>query len=156
MCRKLVKKYLTLKDTIGTTGYVLYVFAINNNIYVTAHVFYHGSWKEKLRNRFKFIQNPPSSSHPTDLTAGKPPPPKRQKRTKKSARLGSDPASTMSGDEEEYEENVSRLHLESSKRKKDRSIATMIELTMSTYKKRREWIMSDTPSVSDNLQKSHH
>lgn len=155
VCQKLIEKYPTLKDTIGTTGYVSFYHccAINNNK-INAHVlYYQGSWKEKLRNRFKFVRRPPSNSYPTDSTAANPPPPKRQKRTKKSARLGSDMASMLSGDEEEYEENVSRLQLECSKRKKDRSITTMIELTMSKYKKRREWIMSDTPSVSDILQK---
>ena len=57
----------------------------------------------------------------------------------------------LSGDEE-YEEIASHLQFECSKRK-DCSIATITELTMSTYKKRREWIMSDTPSASDILQK---
>ena len=59
-------------------------------------------------------------------------------------------ASTLSGDEE-YEENVSPLQHECSKRTKDRYIATMIELCPH-IRKRREWIMSDIFSISNILQ----
>lgn len=91
---------------------------------------------------------PPSTTESSDS----PPPSKRRKKSKKSTRLGADTAS-VSDDEEEYEENVSRLQVECSKKKKDRSMVTILELTVATYKRRRDWILSETPSVSHVLER---
>ena len=65
-----------------------------------------------------------SSHSPSDG----PPLSKCRRKSKKSTRLGADTAS-VSDDKDKNEENVSRLQVECSKKKKDRSMVTILELT---------------------------
>ena len=121
----------------------------------TEFLIIQGSWKEKLRNRFKFIRRPTNKAYSEDETQSSdgPPLPKRQKKASKSARLGSESVGTFSDDETTYETKVKELQQECKKKKREKSIAAMLDMTQSTFKRRRQWILSETPSVSDILMK---
>ena len=107
-----------------------------------------GSWKEKLRNRFKFIRRPTTKRSSGESEVDDQPPPKRRKTTKKSVWLGSESTGTLSDDETTHETKVKELQVECKKKKRDRSITTLLEMTRCTFR-RRQWILSETPSVKD-------
>lgn len=112
------------------------------------HTYYQGSWK--LRNRFKFVQWPPSNLYPTDLIAAKPTTAETPKEDKEvcSTRL-------------RYGIHVvwwwriwrERISFTTLMQQEEGPLYCHSDRTMSTCEKRREWIVSDTSSVSDILQK---
>ena len=90
-----------------------------------------GSWKTKLRDRFKFLRRPARSLQPESTE----PPAKRPRNT------------------ESYETNVELMQVEMRKRKKDRRVATVETLMEETFSERRSWIQTSQPVVSDILEK---
>ena len=60
---------------------------------------------------------------------------------------------TFSDDETIYETKVKELQHECKKKKREKSIAAILDMRQSTFKRRRQWILSETPSVSDILMK---
>lgn len=104
----------------------------NNDVYLK------GSWKNKLKDRFKFLRR----SHDTATTSSEEPLPKRRKKM-----------DDLTGyiDPENFEEILSELKTECMK-KKERCIATIQDLTSSTYANRRKWIKDDQPHVCDVLE----
>ncbi len=102
-----------------------------------------GSWKTKLRDRFKFLRRP----HISDCNDS--PPSKRRKIDK---RIGSNPLDD-DPNSDSFEENLAVLTLECRKKKRDRSIANILRLTAITYTTRRKWIIEQQPTVSEVLEK---
>ena len=94
--------------------------------------FVQGSWKGKLRDRFKFLRRAP-----TNAVEGAEPPAKRPR------------------NDEGYAKNLELLQEEMGKRKKDRSIALIQTLMEDTFTERRRWIQESQPVVSDIIEKFH-
>ena len=91
--------------------------------------------EKKLQDRFKFLRRP--STYKTDSVSIEPSP----KRQKTSKRLGSDTSTCMDDlDDVMLTTKLAELQHECSKRKKDRSLATIQSLTSNTFTSRRKWI----------------
>ena len=86
-----------------------------------------------MRDRFKFLRRP---------KAGEP----QHKRTKV--------ADDGSEDGPDVDAELAQLQAECRKRKRDRCMATIQDLTDSTYSARRKWIKDSQPPVLDVLEKS--
>lgn len=96
-------------------------------------VYLQGSWKKKVRDRLKFLRRPvknkkSTSTHPVD----------------------SEEDITS---EESLEIKLTSLKSECEKRKRERSMALIQDLTTATYRNRRHWIQQKQPHVHEILEK---
>ena len=109
-----------------------------------------GSWKTKLRDRFKWLRRrPPSESN---VSSTGPPPPKK-KRGKNSKRIDRSVEEYCSDeDDDEYEDKVKSMIDECKKAKKECNSALISTGMVETFQQRRKWI-AEQPTVLEILEK---
>lgn len=98
-----------------------------------------GSWKAKLRDRFKFLRRLPS-----DMTVNQ----SETSRPCKRRRLNITGDSTIAATSEADRED---LKTECSKRKRDRKMTVIQDLTANTFSARRLWIEKSQPPITEIL-----
>jgi hypothetical protein len=121
----------------------MWVLSIINyvQVWVLQHIF-QGSWRHKLRTKFKNLRRPNRAQKAGIVV---PPPPKRLKKTQLET------PSPCTSDLVEYEKHITFLQRSFHSRKW--SMASMFTLLEDTAEQRRHWIHDENPSVSLILEK---
>lgn len=108
-----------------------------------------GSWKKKLRDRFKWLRRKPVPSGDNSTSRDcDPPPPKKKKGSKRLDQSAEDPI--LEDDVESYDEKVIQMQKGCTKSKKDHDNIQLSTLMKETFKQRRHWIRKQPP-VSEIL-----
>lgn len=134
ICLKLIEKYPKLRDGIG---FVSKCMLSGHSSGWISYYSLQGSWKMKLRDRFKFLRRPAGAQ--AEIISGDPP----RKRHKKSLWLESSTIDDTVIDKS-LETSLAELKIECSKKKKGRCMGTIQDLTLSTFSARRKWIKRKT------------
>lgn len=149
ICDRLVKTNPVLKDSVGS-GYVRQSFSQlvqHMTIHLLQYTLYQDSWKKKLRNRFKNIRRPQRAAK-LGLTIIKK---AKTEETESEASLTVTEAAPSCSDLDEYERHVRRIQKLYSGRKWVMSQFSI--LLVETFSIRRKWILEDSPSAEDVLEK---
>ena len=116
----------------------------------TLSFFFQGSWKKKLRDRFKWLRRKPTSED-TESIEGEPSTPKRRKVNNTKRRLDKSGAD-YAADEDDYDEIVCSMKKEFTKPQKDRDNVKIQQDMNLTFKQRRSWL-KQARSVQEVFEK---
>lgn len=113
---------------------------------IPVHTVVQGSWKRKLRQKFKNLRRP-ARARKAGITV---PPPAKKKKDEGSIEPSGSIGPSLS-DLAEYDQHIN--HIQKCYSSQKWSVASMTQLLQETAVERRRWIREDCPSVKEVLLK---